>query len=171
MSTHYTTCLYIHGLHSCVMPEKRKILEKLFPKVIAHDIDYGQEFGVYERLKSECEEQNVDFIVGSSFGGYLGFFLAAELQLPSVFFNPALLFRNQDKIYIKKDATTDVPYSLFVMGEKDDVIPAASTHKFLNEHPDTTGVEIMKCSWMEHRVDLPTFESMITSGLILAGRK
>ncbi|MCP4121815.1 MAG: hypothetical protein GY751_08670 [Bacteroidetes bacterium] len=168
MPTHYSTCLYIHGLHSHVTPEKRNILEANFDNVVAFDVDYSVETDIFERLKRACRDNGVDFIIGSSFGGYLGFYLASELGLPSVLFNPALFYSLEDKTYVKSPSFKAVPFSLFVIGEKDDTVPPATTEKFIKEHPAQTNIQVMKCSWLEHRIDLATFESAISSGIILS---
>ena len=167
MSSNLKTCLYIHGLHSSVRPEKRKVLEKLFANVLAFDIDYGQQTNVYNTLMKVCHEQHVDLIIGSSFGGYLGFYLAAELGIPSILFNPALMFGKEDKTYVTQSNRQPVPFSLFVVGAMDTVVPPESIDNFIIKHPEESGIHVMKCSWLKHQIDLKTFEAAIVGGLSL----
>ena len=98
MTKHYTNCLYIHGLHSKVNLAKTAILENYFHRVTALNINYTEELDAYHILRDQCVKESVDFIIGSSFGGYLGFYLSRELQLPSILFNPALFFGLTDNI-------------------------------------------------------------------------
>ncbi len=83
MTKYYTNCLYIHGLHSKINDEKIKILEKYFDRTTALNIDYINQPNAYDILKELSQKESVDFIVGSSFGGYFGFYLSRALQKPA----------------------------------------------------------------------------------------
>jgi hypothetical protein len=168
MSTIYKNCLYIHGLHSDVNRDKVDIMAKYFDKVVARHIIYSREHNAYDMLREMCRDEGVNFIIGSSFGGYLGFYLSRELQLPSVLFNPALLFREQDNTYIKTPSQDPSPFSLFVIGELDDVIPPASTEQIIRENDVEDNIHVVKCSWLGHRIDLGTFDAMLAAGIRLS---
>lgn len=163
-----TTCLYIHGLRSQVKPAKRAILEKYFDRVYAYDIDYGIRKDAYDYLLAACRREGIDFIVGSSFGGYLGFYLAGELGLPSLLFNPALLYGGHDDVYVPRKVRRPVPFSLFVLGMRDEVVRPETTRQFLAAHPEERGIHVMECNWLPHQIDLKTFDAAVTAGLALA---
>jgi len=168
MPKHYSNCLFVHGLHSNVNQDKVAIMEKYFPKVTARYIQYGSRPDAYNELKDICRKEKVDFIIGSSFGAYLGFYLSRELQLPAILFNPALFFRDQDTTFVIKEIHQASPFSLFVIGEKDDVIPPGSIDLFLEKNKIEDNIRIIRCEWVEHRIDLKTFEAMISCGLVLS---
>ena len=168
MTKYYTKCLYVHGLHSSVNLEKKNILEKYFQNVLALNLNYPQQHDAYDILKNLCKNGAVDFIVGSSFGGYLGFYLSRELQLPSILFNPALYFGYQDKPFIKNKSNQSSPFTYFVMGEQDDIIPMTTTTKFIKENSVKDNILTVSCSWLGHRIDLATFEAMLKSGITIS---
>ena len=168
MPTHYANCLYVHGLHSNVNEDKVAIMEKYFGKVTARHIKYATTPDAYLVLKLMCTEHQVDFIIGSSFGGYLGYYLSKELSLPSILFNPAMFAKAQDDTFITKEIVGTVPFSLFVVGEKDDVIPPGSIEQFVSQNASDDHIQMIRCDWLEHRIDLHTFEAMISAGIQLA---
>lgn len=168
MTKHYTNCLCIHGLHSKVNLAKTAILEKFFHRVTALNINYTQKLDAYNILKEECVKESVDFIIGSSFGGYLGFYLSRELQLPSIHFNPAIFFGSTDNIFLKEKPTQPSPFAYFIMGEKDETIPIETTRAFIQNNEIADNILTVSCNWLPHMIDLNTFEAMIESGIRLS---
>jgi len=81
--------LYIHGLDSSPNMERIQFLEKLGHEVFALHLDYRNEPKTVELLSHLIEDKEIDYIVGSSLGGYLGFWLSEKYCLPSLLFNPA----------------------------------------------------------------------------------
>ena len=67
--------LYLHGLESKLSPQKRSVLER-FGTVIAPDLDYHKNTNVFDLLIKRNEEQHFDVIIGSSMGGFMGYYLA-----------------------------------------------------------------------------------------------
>lgn len=162
---HYTNCLYIHGLHSKVNLAKTAVLEKYVERVTALNINYTAQLDAYEILKQVCLTDSIDLIVGSSFGGYLGFYLSRELQLPSILFNPAIFFGAEDKMFLKVKPNTPSPFSYFIMGEQDDTIPIATTREFIRKNKVGDNILTVSCNWLPHMIDLYTFEAMVESGI------
>lgn len=171
MQKHYKNCLYIHGLHSTVNPDKINILEKYFKRTTAQHIDYIQQKNAFQLLEKICVSEQVDFIVGSSFGGYLGFHLSRKLQLPGIIYNPALFFGKEDKVFIPNKPTNPSPSLLAVIGEQDDVVPPESTKKFIKNNKIGDNLHTISCSWLGHIIDLNTFEVMLQNSLNLAYHK
>lgn len=168
MTKHYVNCLYIHGLHSKINDAKIEILEKYFDKTTALNIDYLNQPDTFYILKELCEKESVDFIVGSSFGGYFGFYLSRALQLPSVLFNPSLYFGEQDSIFIKEKPIQSSPFSYFVMGEKDETVPLKTTQEFISKNEIGDNIHTVSCNWLPHVIDLKTFDAMMQSGIELS---
>jgi len=153
--------LYIHGLHSSPNPDKLSILRDLNLEVIAPEIDYESEKGnVYPRIKALAIKSNVDIIIGSSMGGFIGFWLGKELGIPALLFNPALHFESM-KEYIPKVDLTKKSSAYFCLGEKDQRVNPQEVRKYLasfdahiHQH------KIVMASWLAHGIDLLTFRSM-----------
>ncbi len=167
MQRHYKNCLYIHGLHSNVNPDKKRILEKYFSQVTAKHLDYPNEPKTFQILKELSTNAKVDFIVGSSFGGYLGFYLARALNLPGLLFNPAMFFGDQDKVFIPQKPVNPAPMLTLVIGEQDAIIPPETTRKFIERNGVEDNLHTISCSWLPHIIDLNTFETMLIAGLKL----
>ena len=86
-------CLYIHGLDSSPLKEKLDILKASGMNVFALHIDYRNQKNSYDLLENFAKKNEINFIVGSSLGGYIGFWLAEQLGIPCLLLNPALAYR------------------------------------------------------------------------------
>lgn len=153
--------LYIHGLHSNPNPDKIKILEEAGLDIIAPFIDYDKEQGaVYKRVKAIAIEEQVELLIGSSMGGFIGFWLAKDLQLPALLYNPALYF-DSVQAFIPKIKTESKPPLFFCLGERDKTVNPNEVKKYLaNINPNEENTKIINASWLEHGIDLTTFRSM-----------
>ncbi|NPD47153.1 MULTISPECIES: YqiA/YcfP family alpha/beta fold hydrolase [unclassified Lentimicrobium] len=153
--------LYIHGLHSNPNPDKIKILEEAELEIIAPFIDYDKEQGaVYERIKAIAVEEQVEVLIGSSMGGFIGFWLAKDLQLAALLYNPALYFVSLQP-FIPKLKSMSNPPLFFCLGEKDERVNPKEVKNYLaNINPSAENIKIVNASWLEHGIDLTTFRSM-----------
>jgi predicted esterase YcpF (UPF0227 family) len=91
-------CLYIHGLDSSPLKEKLDILKGAGMNVFALHIDYRNQKNSYDLLENFAKKNEINFIVGSSLGGYIGFWLAEQLGIPCLLLNPALAYRSIDNV-------------------------------------------------------------------------
>lgn len=155
--------LYIHGLNSSPKAEKLEILKAKGHQVFALHLDYENEPKTFEILKKYAIEHQIDFIVGSSAGGYIGYWLGQELRIPQLLFNPAVG---------KRSITYDINYKIeeqeqlkswVILGEKDKVVEPKST---LNFFENKSNIRIIIAQWLAHQIDLQTFaEAVNWSGL------
>lgn len=150
--------LYIHGLNSYPHPERLAVLAQKGHETYALHLDYENEPNTFEILKKYAIDNEVDFIIGSSAGGYIGYWLGQLLTIPQLLFNPAVGMR---------DIRSDVPYlieekmelkSWVILGLKDETVPHQSSVAFFNNKPSR---RLMICEWLEHQIDLQTFEEMV----------
>ena len=86
--------LNIHGYHGS--PENAAfgaLKENKCETVISPDIDYDSESpkSVLNQLRYYVSDKSVDFIVGTSLGGFYASVLAAEFDLPVILINPCLM--------------------------------------------------------------------------------
>jgi predicted esterase YcpF (UPF0227 family) len=91
----FMNTLYIHGLESSPVPGKIEIMQKLGLEVTALHLDYFLKPDSFEILKNEAIKNYVEFIIGSSYGGFLGYWLAEDLGLPCLLFNPAMAYKTE----------------------------------------------------------------------------
>jgi hypothetical protein len=97
------TCVLYHGLGSQPAISREQLLNKADYNVISEHFDYDLEWDV-DQGKSLFESQlkvveNVDLIIGISFGGYLAYKLSKAIGKDVILINPALdRFKSQSII-------------------------------------------------------------------------
>jgi len=107
-------------------------------------------------LNDTIENENISHIVGSSLGGFLGFWLGEKNSLPCLLFNPALGMRSID-VQVERNYNK-CPKRLIVLGEQDDVVLPYHTIEFLRPFSrKKTQQEIIIDSTMEHRISDENF--------------
>lgn len=153
--------LYLHGLSSSGLgSEKRKILGK-YGKVYSPAIDYRTEPNSIELLVEQYKNEKIKVIIGSSMGGFIGYYIADSYQLPSLLFNPALASRSVNQ----RIPTYKNPYLSFkqiVIAAKDEVIDPKETLLFLSrtlqEHTD---YHIHIRQDIQHQIPVDVFEEEV----------
>ncbi len=152
--------LYLHGLDSCLHPEKRNILEK-HATVLGPTIDYRQNCRIVEFLFNKYAKENIDIIMGSSMGGYAGYYLSFLMNKPGLFFNPALPYKNILQ-FLPKINYKYSKFRKFVIGMQDDTILATHNINFLqNTLPKTANAKIGIVNKLEHGVPIDIFRHEI----------
>jgi len=147
--------LYIHGLDSSPKPEKIEVL-KQYGRVVGLHLDYKKEEDPFKLLNDTILNENISHIVGSSLGGFLGFWLGEKNSLPCLLFNPALGMRSID-VQVERNYNK-CPKRLIVLGEQDDVVLPYHTIEFLRPFSrKKTQQEIIIDSTMEHRISDENF--------------
>ena len=158
--------LYIHGLNSHPVPGKLDIMKNAGLEVTALHLDYRKQDNACFVLKKEALEREVQFIVGSSLGGFLGNWLAEELGLPCLLFNPAMNFQSVMNLEIPQVGQLSCPFRLVVLGAKDDSVdPMQNLAYFRQKERDDIEQRILTCHWLGHQIDFDTFEAMIGLGV------
>ena len=122
--------LYLHGLDSNLSIEKKEVLVP-FGNIIAPDLDYRANPNMIETLYNEYKNQNINFIIGSSMGGFTGFYLSKLLQTPALLFNPALPYRTSVLQNIPIINNVHNHLMQIVIGNQDDVILAKDNLDFI----------------------------------------
>ena len=153
--------LYIHGLNSSLIPEKRIIVER-FGIVTAPFIDYEADPNRIEWLYHNHKNKDIDVIIGSSMGGFSGYHLSRLLQVPALLFNPALAERS---VYqnIPKTRSTNGSNLHIVLGAKDDIVDPIKTLSFLAELMDQPqDYKISIRHELEHRIPVSVFEEEVS---------
>lgn len=137
-------------------------MKKAGLKLTALHISYREKLGVYETLKDTAIRKNIEFIIGSSLGGYLGNTLAEDLGLPCLLYNPAMHYTDVFYSKIPVIENSKCPLRMVVLGKNDPAINPHFTAKVFSEKNDTDiNQRIITCHWLEHEIDLLTFEEML----------
>lgn len=151
--------LFLHGLESKLSDEKRTILES-YGTVIAPDLDYKSNPIVIQNLYNEYKNQDINAIIGSSMGGFVGFHLANSLGICALLYNPALPYRNNVKQIIPSSVPSNHSLLLrIVLGGQDDIIKAKDNLAFLaqNCNPKTDYKIVIKND-LAHQIPVEVFE-------------
>lgn len=147
--------LYIHGLNSHPKKEKLEVIEQ-YSRVEALHIAYDETPEAFNVLSDTITEHSITHIVGSSFGGFLGFWLAEKYSLPCLLFNPAVAMKSLEMAH--ENHTNRCPLRMVVLGAKDDVVDPVLTVQFLDTHPSETCVQrIINCKDLGHKININTF--------------
>jgi len=151
--------LFLHGLESKLSNEKRAILET-YGTVIAPDLDYKSNPNVIHDLYVEYKNQNINAIIGSSMGGFTGFYLANSMRICALLYNPALPYRNSVEQIIP--TILQVKQSLLmriILGGQDEIIKAKDNLAFLshNCNPKTDYTIVVKND-LSHQIPVDIFE-------------
>lgn len=154
--------LYLHGLDGDLAPEKRTILKK-YGKVFSPAIDYRTTYNSIELLVEQYKNENIKVVIGSSMGGFVGYYIADAYQLPSLLFNPALSSRSvHQEVPVYKN-----PYLSFkqiVLGADDDVIDPRHTFTFLSKTlQEHTDYDIHVRQRLGHRIPVAVFEEEVAA--------
>jgi hypothetical protein len=87
--------------------------------------------------------------------------LGEDSGVPVLLFNPAMKYQSV-QVNIPEINTYKCPLRLVVIGEKDDVINPVENKKFFAQNMrENIKQKVLSCSWLEHSIDLQTFDEMI----------
>ncbi len=152
--------LYIHGLDSKLSDEKREILEK-FGKIYAPDLNYYTNPNAISSITEDYSEVKIDVIIGSSIGGFAGFYVSNYFGKPALLFNPALKSRSV-KQNIPENSVKGKGFKQIVLGQKDDVVDPVDTLAFLaNGFDSTTLYHCHILPTLTHNIPLDVFEEEV----------
>jgi hypothetical protein len=151
--------LFLHGLESKLSPAKRVILEK-YGTVIAPDLYYNSNPDTIQNLYNEFKNQEINVIIGSSMGGFAGFYLANSFGVCALLYNPALPYRNNVIQNIPSDLPKKrSPLMRIVLGGHDDVIKAKDNLVFLSQNfSELKECTIQIINELAHQIPVPIFE-------------
>ena len=122
--------IWMHGMGGSPNQEKIALMEQYGLQTDALHLDYSREPKRYEILRDYCIEHKIEYLVGSSFGGFLGFWLSEDLGLPCLLLNPAVSLRGKEKT---KPNISNLQSQLCMvgLGDQDAQIDHTRTLKFM----------------------------------------
>ena len=158
----FMTILYLHGLESKLNPEKRTVLER-FGTVVAPDLDYYSDPNVFISLMNTNEKNHYDVVMGSSMGGFMGYYIANTIKCPALLFNPALPHRPVNQEIPVLNPMNASPQLTIALGGEDQIIKANDTLKWLSKNRIAdTDFQLFIHKDMGHQVPIAIFEIEVT---------
>tara|TARA_R110000744_G_scaffold85424_9_gene166959 strand:- start:270 stop:782 length:513 start_codon:yes stop_codon:yes gene_type:complete len=153
--------LYLHGLNGSLSGEKRTILEK-YGRVYSPAIDYESDGNSIENLRRQFVNGKIDVVMGSSMGGFTGYYLSIAFKKSALLFNPALVSRSVFQ-NVPDYSNSDRSFKQFVLGVKDGVVDPKDTLKFIGERmDDNTDYRLSLRQDLAHRIPLEIFEHEVS---------
>ncbi len=154
-----TKILYLHGLESRLSEVKHAVLNS-YGEVLFPDIDYKATDQIIQNLHTQYRGEKIDVIIGSSFGGFVGYYLSLLLNTHCLVFNPALPYRSFPQ------QIPAVPqrekHLLTVIGLQDPIIKAADNLDFLlNHHSENELSRIHVLQGLAHQIPLQVFSTEV----------
>jgi len=154
--------LYLHGLDSSLNDEKRSVLEG-FGTVFAPTIDYRNNPNTIEQLCKiyATHDPEINVVIGSSMGGFAGYYISDTLNRPALLFNPALAYRSVEQ-EVSKHANQSLRLKHIILGAKDEVINPSGTLQFLSKTLGTnTEYRIHLRQELAHRIPVAIFKEAV----------
>jgi predicted acylesterase/phospholipase RssA len=124
-------------------------------------IDYNDPY-VYFEIKKEIKKFNPDWIIGSSMGGYLGYYYAQTLDIKALLFNPAFKLMDDNPykgmdIKVPKSNNYYFPLIQVHLGDRDNVVDNRETQKLIKENLPKHSYDILIHDF-GHRIPLKNFK-------------
>ena len=169
------TCVYYHGLGGCPDEGTKMLLNKHGFYVMAEHFDYVREWRK-DRGKSMFERQlrkvqNIDLIVGLSFGGYLAYVLSKATGNNLLLFNPAVNRKRSQtgigEFNIPKYSEQSRIEVFF--GENDRAVPKEYTLEFFKQTGENFNAYVVKN--MEHCYSINHLDLMLKSSKLVNADK
>ena len=152
--------MYLHGLYSSPQADKVAILTAKCEVLLAPQLDYFEHPDLFGYIIGEAQASGIDFVVGSSAGGLMGYYLAQVLGIKALLFNPAIAKMNLRPDIVKHKAADFTKKSYFcqlVLGAKDETIVPQTTLDYLATHDVASNYAYHILPELEHKIPLDVF--------------
>lgn len=151
--------LYLHGLDSKLSPQKKAILEK-YGRVHAPAVDYYTNPDAIETFLDSCAKLEINVVMGSSMGGFAGYYVSNALSRPALLFNPALRKRSVPQNI--PSGVNDNNLKQIVIGQRDDIVAPADTLFFLSENFNpVTDIHLHLVPRLGHNIPVDFFKEEV----------
>ena len=152
--------LYLHGLNGSLSPEKRIILEQ-YGDVFSPAIDYEKDSNVIQGISASFNLCDIDVVIGSSMGGFTGYYVSNSYQCPALLFNPALSRRSVHQEIPEIDDKKS-SFKHIILGTLDEVVNPVETFQFLaNTIAYNPKYKIHLRNDLAHRIPIDLFEEEV----------
>ncbi len=148
--------LYVHGLDSYPHEQRLEWLRSAGHRVWALHLNYREQADAFFLLEKVIVSEGIDFVVGSSLGGRLGFWLGEKHGIPGLLFNPALAMEIPG-LQVPVMEPTRCPARWIVLGETDEVVDPHASWAWLRQLP-CNRLSVAMIQGLGHQIDAATYE-------------
>ena len=153
--------VYFHGWGGHYNEVKAKILAKFGDEVYFPEIDYSNSRNLIQYYYNELCGNTPQLIVGTSLGGYLGFYVSNLLKCPSLLINPALFLKGGVELRPSTDSMShNFKEKEIIFSGKDEEIDVKRCIKSLKELGYDKQIKIY--DHLTHQIPIDVFENCFT---------
>ncbi len=156
--------LFLHGMGARPKEWQLRSLIENNLKPYALHLDYSR-IDEFEVVSKYIEQENIEFLIGRSHGGYIAYWLSEQYCLPCLIINPHFSLRLRKKMKPPIDKY-ECPICCVSLGSDDMVVDPDRSLEFLelDENPDKV-IKIKMLNGVGHPLDPDTFSEQIEWGL------
>lgn len=124
-------------------------------------VDYTKSPDKFEVFKDYIKDNQIEFLVGRSHGGFMGYWLSEETGLPCLLMNPQLSLR-ADKYTRPKISQRKSSLSCIVLGTNDRLVNADRSLLYIEKDKSSKStVKIKILDEIGHWLDIDTFTEVL----------
>ena len=150
--------LYLHGLHSKLSSEKRKVLEQ-YGEVFAPNINYKYQHIQPTEILKHYRDTDFNVVIGSSMGALNAYIISENIGRPTLLFNPPL--KKYQPITFEARYIKGLASKQIVLGGSDDVVDPSETLNFLGKHLKKSELHFKVDPILGHRIPLDVFKTEV----------
>lgn len=157
--------LFMHGMGARPKTWQLDCLKNAGLEPYALHLDYTRKPQKFDILKKYIQENQIEFLVGRSHGGFMGYWLSEELGLPCLLMNPQLSLstHKQTKPPIQKYIS---PLSCIALGTNDRLVNADRSLLYIEKYKSPESVvKIKMLDEIGHWLDMDTFSEVLNWSL------
>lgn len=133
-----------------------------YGKVLSPDLNYYENPNAIETILGMYSNGEVDVVIGSSMGGFAGYYVSNALERPALLFNPAVVKRSVSQNI--PEIGNYSPLKQIVLGQIDDVVAPEDTLSFLpGDFNPVTDLYLHLVPENGHHIPVPLFEEEVRS--------
>lgn len=153
--------LFAHGMFSRPKTWELKLFKGLGFEPYALHVDYTRTSDKFNFFKKYIQENEIEFLVGHSHGGFMVYWLSEELGLPCLCINPQLSL-STNKHTKPQLSQRSCPLCLVLLGSDDRLVFAHRTQEFLRlDKASSSRTQIKVLNGIGHSIDPFSFEKAL----------
>ncbi|WP_051296288.1 YqiA/YcfP family alpha/beta fold hydrolase [Eisenibacter elegans] len=161
----YGHLLYLHGLDSVPHSDKVARLSAVAARISAPLLDYRQHPDTLQRLLDSYNTDRPDFLIGSSMGGLMAYWMSLYWGIPSLLLNPALSYTSVFQ-HITPAPNPQWVQQVLILGAQDNLILPQDTQQYLQAYHPSAHYTVDIWPTLGHQIPVEDFQAIIDKHLL-----